>query len=98
MKILRGEKLQLAMGLVADGEMNHWEIARHLGVSSRMLEFTREQPFFKKRVAEIRAGTITVPAAFWARRVKPMLDKHLSVTADTSREKVHREHLIHSRP
>jgi hypothetical protein len=53
-RVLRGQKLQLAMYLVAQGKMNHWDIARHLGISSKVLELAREQLFFEQRVDEIR--------------------------------------------
>jgi hypothetical protein len=53
-RVLRGQKLQLAMHLVAQGKMNHWDIARQLGISSKVLELARDKPFFEARVDEIR--------------------------------------------
>ena len=54
--ILRGRKLQEALLLAAEGQLNDFQIAERLGVSARILEATRELPFFEKRVAEIQQG------------------------------------------
>jgi hypothetical protein len=58
---LRGRKLQIAMLLVAEGKMSDREIARHVRVKLRTFNITRGQPFFNKRVDEIRAELQRLP-------------------------------------
>jgi Trp operon repressor len=58
---LRGRKLQIAMLLAAEGKMSDREIARHVGVKLRTFNITRGQPFFNKRVDEIRAELQRLP-------------------------------------
>ena len=55
--ILRGRRLQEALLLAAEGQLSDFQIADRLGVSARLLEATRELPFFEKRVAEIQRET-----------------------------------------
>ena len=60
--ILRGRKLQEALLLAAEGQLSDFQIAKHLGVSARHLEATRELAFFEKRVAEIQRTVAIVRA------------------------------------
>ena len=54
--ILRGQKLQEAMLLAAEGNMTDEEIAARLGVSPRTFVATREQPWFDTRLAQVRVA------------------------------------------
>ena len=60
--ILRGRKLQEALLLASEGQLSDFQIAKHLGVSARHLEATRELAFFKKRIAEIQQAAAIVRA------------------------------------
>jgi hypothetical protein len=54
MLILRGEKLQLAMRMLAEGKMSDEAIAKRLHVKGKMLQAVRDLPFFERRADQIR--------------------------------------------
>jgi hypothetical protein len=56
-RIMRGLQLQKAMTLVAEGKLSESEIAALLKVRLSALEQTMEQPYFSRRVNEMRSGS-----------------------------------------
>jgi hypothetical protein len=51
---LRGEKLQLAMRMLAEGRMSDEAIAKRMHLKGKMLEAVRDLPFFERRADQIR--------------------------------------------
>ena len=51
---MRGLQLQTAMALVAEGKLSDDEIAKKLGVRLSALEEAMDEPYFTRRVEEMR--------------------------------------------
>lgn len=56
-RVMRGLQLQKAMTLVAQGKLSDDEIAALLNVRLSALEQIMEQPYFSRRVNEMRAAS-----------------------------------------
>lgn len=52
---MRGIQLQKAMALVAEGKLSDDEIAKQLHVRLTALEKTMDEPYFARRVEEMRS-------------------------------------------
>jgi hypothetical protein len=53
---MRGLQLQAALALVAEGKLADDEIAKLLNVRLSALEQAMDEPYFARRVEEIRSG------------------------------------------